>query len=591
MLDSDPTEQPLHPHKLVRDPVHDYVKVPRDLLKLVRCPAVQRLRHVSQTAMATSVYPSLTGTRYEHALGTMHLAIQAWEQAWSRATVETQDRFFRDVRVELQRHRAEIDDKSAGLLNPDCTKDSFARQIANVVGAVGLTHDIGHPPFSHALEHFCERNAAAMFGSSVVAEWRDYREQVLSGRPQFHEFAGKRILEHVLVRQDRLPTYLVKRVFTARGDAPFDWAAGLHGLIDGEFDVDRLDYLARDAGRAGTEFNAFDSGRLLNSLELHHTAEWGWVFGLGLRARSAMETFLFQRAQAYVWMIFHSGVVASNAFLQRAVDELWRLSTDPSVPPLVREAFHRVRPDLDYVSDHRARTPGHTVDDHTVYTWLKAGSATAKHHLDSGSGVPADLTMASVLCDESLYHEPRYVPLWRTFDEQVEVCTDLRRSGVSLDHFASRLADGPLRDAVGASRRDGWSAAAVDVNAIISTHRELVDDLERMLNDRHPQVQGLGAGRWVVSFTHLSPFSARRTFNHLFDGAKPVSLLSVSPVVRQLAAICDERIKLHVFYLLASETRFFDEGRRKHYSVKLRSPFAAVFQEWMDSLAQHIRAA
>ncbi|MGA5305566.1 hypothetical protein ACPCHT_37125 [Nucisporomicrobium flavum] len=534
--------------------------------------------------MATSVYPSLTGTRYEHALGTMHLAIQAWEQAWNRATRETQDRFFREVRTELQDHPAGMDDKSGGLLHLDCTKESFARQIAVVVGAVGLTHDIGHPPFSHALEHFYEDNAPAMLGSSVVAEWRSYQASVLSGRPQFHEFAGKRILDQVLERQDRLPTYLIRRVFGARGDAPFDWAAGLHGLIDGEFDVDRLDYLARDSGRAGTEFDAFDSARLLDSLELHHTKGWGWVFGLGLRARSAMETFLFQRAQAYVWMIFHSGVVASNAFLQRAVEELWRLSSDQSVSLAVRNAFGRIRPNLDYLS-------GHTVDDHTVYTWLKAGSETATSHLANGSGEPAALTMVRVLCEESLYHEPRYVPLWRTFDEQVEVCDELQRFNVSLNHFAHRLADRPLRDALQASTRDNWSGSAVDINGIIASHREQVADLERMLNEQYPRVDVLGDGRWVVAYTHLSPFSARRTFNHLFDGLKPVSLQDVSPVVRQLADICDERIKLHVFYLLSSDTRYFDEGRRKLHSVQLRQPFADVFRQWMDALARQIRAA
>jgi hypothetical protein len=304
-----------------------------------------------------------------------------------------------------------------------------------------------------------------------------------------------------------------------------------------------------------------------------------------------METFLFQRAQAYVWMIFHSGVVASNAFLQRAVEELWRLSTDPAVPTKVRAAFASLRPSLDYVSGHGTATPSHSVDDHTIYTWLKAGSATARQQLDNGAGDPVELTMVRVLCDESLYHEPRYVPLWRTFDEQVDVCGDFQRNGVSLAAFADLVGDRPLRDAIRASQRDGEVGMAVDFNRLVQTHRQQVGELEQILNERHSSVDGLGAGRWVVSFTHLNPFSLRRAFNHLFEGERSISLATVSPVVRQLVAICDERIKLHVFYLVASDTRFYDEGQRNYYSVKLRQPFEAAFQEWTCFLADGVLAA
>jgi HD superfamily phosphohydrolase len=65
------------PDRVIRDPVHGYVDVPAELDALVRSAALQRLRNISQNSRAVAGFPSMTGTRYEHALGTMHLAVRA----------------------------------------------------------------------------------------------------------------------------------------------------------------------------------------------------------------------------------------------------------------------------------------------------------------------------------------------------------------------------------------------------------------------------------------------------------------------------------------------------------------------------------
>src|SRR5690242_17122679 len=88
--------------RVVRDPVHDYVEVPGELEALVASAAVQRLRTISQNARANRRYPSLTGFRYEHALGTMHLAVAGWRSAWRSADDDLRDRFAREVIAEVQ---------------------------------------------------------------------------------------------------------------------------------------------------------------------------------------------------------------------------------------------------------------------------------------------------------------------------------------------------------------------------------------------------------------------------------------------------------------------------------------------------------
>src|SRR4051812_31189138 len=67
------------------DSVYDYVAVPESLLAVVDDPHVQRLRRVSQTSLTSSVFPSATGSRFEHALGVQQLASSVWNEAWSKA--------------------------------------------------------------------------------------------------------------------------------------------------------------------------------------------------------------------------------------------------------------------------------------------------------------------------------------------------------------------------------------------------------------------------------------------------------------------------------------------------------------------------
>ncbi len=71
--------------RVIRDPVYGYITLPNELAGVVDHPLFQRLRRVSQTSLSNAVYPGASGTRFEHALGTMHLAQRAWRSAWENA--------------------------------------------------------------------------------------------------------------------------------------------------------------------------------------------------------------------------------------------------------------------------------------------------------------------------------------------------------------------------------------------------------------------------------------------------------------------------------------------------------------------------
>src|SRR5213593_5166586 len=167
--------------EVIRDPLWNNIRIDPEALALVDTPPVQRLRYVRQLGHAFLVYPGATHTRFEHALGAYHLARRALTQ--------------------LEESGTRLD-----------------AQNAQRIRLAALLHDIGHYPFSHALEEaglpthegLAERHLADGALAAALAELRVSADSLLA-----------------LIRgQAREP---------------------LAGLVAGSLDVDKLDYLSRDA--------------------------------------------------------------------------------------------------------------------------------------------------------------------------------------------------------------------------------------------------------------------------------------------------------------------------------------------------------
>lgn len=319
----------------VLDAVHRYIDVPVELDRIVDSPAVQRLRRVSQTALASMVYPSANGSRFEHALGAMHLAGQAFNHAWDNSSEHARERL-----------RALAAHDIPGLLPQE---SSEARDIfSTAVAGVGLLHDIGHPPFSHALEEYFETNASSIFADTPSFQ-RDIR---LKRAKPFHELAGEAMLDDLADRFDSQDHFsLLKAIYLADPDDD-GWASALHAIVSGTVDIDRIDYIMRDSYHAGTEYGAIDASRLIASLEFRTTASNNVRLALGLRARSAAELLLVQRIQAYRWMYLHPRVVAAEVLLRRALEELRRADSWHTGSQLETDkatAIRRLTPTLNYV--------------------------------------------------------------------------------------------------------------------------------------------------------------------------------------------------------------------------------------------------
>jgi len=244
---------------IIRDPLWNNVRVDGLAMRLIDTPAFQRLRYVRQLGWVYLVYPGATHSRFEHALGAYHLARRA---------------------LSLLEERG---DEPARLPAAEC-------QLARVAA---LLHDIGHYPYSHALEEI-----GALHHEEVA------RPLVTQG-----EIADVLVDAFGAGAPER-----VMRLIRGESDSP------LQGLISGSFDLDKLDYLRRDAFMCGVSYGEIDVDRLLQSLLLLEEPGTGrTVVGLSEKGLSALESLLFARYQMYRNVYWHHAVRAATAMYKRLV--------------------------------------------------------------------------------------------------------------------------------------------------------------------------------------------------------------------------------------------------------------------------------
>jgi len=249
--------------EILRDPVWNNIRIDELTLELVDTEVFQRLRYVRQLGWTYLVYPGATHSRFEHALGTHHL---------SRRTL--------------------------ALLCEAADSISISEVDQSIVRAAALLHDVGHYPFSHALEEI-----GALHHEDVA-------------RP--------------LITEGNVASLLVSRL---GADAPrrvFDLIRGrsdnaLQGLISGSLDLDKIEYLKRDAFMCGVPYGEIDVDRLTNSFVLVSDPDTGrTTLGVQEKALSALESLLFAKYQMYRNVYWHHAVRSATAMYKRLVEDAAR---------------------------------------------------------------------------------------------------------------------------------------------------------------------------------------------------------------------------------------------------------------------------
>jgi uncharacterized protein len=228
---------------------------------IVDSAAFQRLRYIRQLGLAHLVYPGASHTRFDHALGVYHLITGAL------ASME---------------RRGELDDLDSTELA--------------IVPLAGLLHDVGHYPFSHALE--------------------ELDEPLIPGH---HEALTGRFLDDPDVRAalESVASDGVERVEALiRGRA----TSPLQGLVSGSLDLDKVEYLKRDALFCGVPYGEVDVDRLLQALVLLAPPEGGPLeIGVHEKGVAALESLLFAKYQMFRNVYWHHAVRAATVLYKRIV--------------------------------------------------------------------------------------------------------------------------------------------------------------------------------------------------------------------------------------------------------------------------------
>jgi HD superfamily phosphohydrolase len=225
-------------------------------LAVVDSPDFQRLRYVRQLGHAFLVYPGATHTRFEHALGAYHLAARALERLAAHGWLEGLDE------SQLQSVRL-----------------------------TALLHDIGHYPFSHALEE--------------------------DGFPSHEELGEARLSRPPLA--DILPSAGEANPARSMGELIRGKSAHpLAGLISGPIDVDKLDYLRRDSLMCGVPYGEVDVDRLLACLAVVDL-DGRRTIGVLEKGLAALESLLFAKYQMYRNVYWHHAVRSATAMFKRLV--------------------------------------------------------------------------------------------------------------------------------------------------------------------------------------------------------------------------------------------------------------------------------
>ncbi|MDF7626372.1 HD domain-containing protein [Lactobacillaceae bacterium L1_55_11] len=252
----------LKQEKVLRDPIHNFIHIQDQLiLDLINTPEFQRLRRVQQLGITSSVFHGAEHSRFGHSVGAYELARQITEHF---------DHYF---------HTEEPGD---GLWDP-------SERLVTITAA--LLHDIGHGAFSHTFEHLFKTDHEAM------------TQQIITGDTEINQ-----------VLQTVSPDFPNKVAAVIAKTYPNPQVVQ---LISSQVDVDRMDYLLRDAYYTGTKYGEFDLDRILRTMR---PTKNGIAFDI--RGMHAVEDYIVSRYQMYLQVYFHPVSRGMEVILEHL---LWRV--------------------------------------------------------------------------------------------------------------------------------------------------------------------------------------------------------------------------------------------------------------------------
>jgi uncharacterized protein len=233
--------------KILNDPIYGFISIPNPFIyDLIQHPYFQRLRRISQMGLSYLVYPGAHHTRFHHALGCMHIMQKA---------------------IEVLRFK--------GV--------SISEEEENALLVAILLHDIGHGPFSHAMEH------------SIVEDVNHEAISLLFMNKLNEEFEGKLSLAIQIFKGDYHRKFMLQ-------------------LISSQLDMDRMDYLKRDSFYSGVAEGNISSDRLIQMMTVVDNQ-----LVIEEKGIYSVEKFLMARRLMYWQVYFHKTSLVAELILTKVL--------------------------------------------------------------------------------------------------------------------------------------------------------------------------------------------------------------------------------------------------------------------------------
>ena len=288
--------------KIINDPVYGFISIPDELIfDVLEHPYMQRLRRIMQLGLSHLVYPGALHTRFHHVLGAMHL------MSLAIATIRRKG------------HEITVDEERAALL------------------AI-LLHDIGHGPFSHALEY-----------------------DIVSGVS--HEVISGYFIER-LTEEFGSNLKNAHAIFKNQYTKPF-----LYQLVSSQLDMDRLDYLNRDSFYSGVSEGIIGTDRLIEMLNVHD----GYLV-LEEKAIYSIEKFIVARRLMYWQVYLHKTVVvAENMLIQtlRRAKALIKMGNPLFCSPALQFFLENDITKVDFETNPQVLDYFSRLDDYDIWSSIK----------------------------------------------------------------------------------------------------------------------------------------------------------------------------------------------------------------------------
>ncbi len=373
--------------KILNDPIYGFITIRYSIiLNLIDHPYFQRLNRIKQLGLSYLVYPGAHHTRFHHAIGCMHLMQNSLE------VLKVKD-------IEI------TEDEELGVL------------IAI------LLHDIGHGPFSHALEHTLVHGVTHEDISLLLMDKLN------------KEFDGK--------------LSLAIKIFTNKYKKKF-----LHQLVSSQLDMDRLDYLKRDSFYSGVSEGVVSSDRIINMLNVYEDE-----LVIEEKGIYSIEKFIVARRLMYWQVYLHKTVLSAEnllvEILKRAI-YLARNGGDVHCSPVLKKFLYESY-DVSEFEESDILENFTKLDDSDIYSGIKAWCEHSDFTLSSISKSLINRNLPKVL----IQREPFEAERIQSLKNQVKESYGITDSEVNHFVISSEIANNAynaLKDKINIKYKDGTIA-------------------------------------------------------------------------------------------------------------------------------------